>query len=856
MLRRQRTHFCLIRACLTAVLIAPMTFCLPTGLNAAYEEMAVELSYKRLVRTYVDALFSDDMELLLPLGEVCNALGARFAYRAEDSTATIDRQWAGSDLSFHADGTVIAGSDTTRLREALTLAGAVELHADSQTLELLLDITINFNFNELRASIISQHNFPIDDGAARRKRRRGLEQKNEDALPPGARFLRSVSWFNAGFVNYRVGLGQDRNFSTGEQNSSMTLSLQTLGELFAGDYSFDVNALKRNGGEQNINLNGRWRLYVGEAALQQIRVGSFAVDDQTVYGIDLSTRRLMPEAEFDETTLEAECPDGWECELYLNNRYIGMQRGDTSGLVDFTLPLLYGAQRYELHRYNRYGDRDTIFGTSLVPRDFLRARTFDWSLTAGIGEDGSLPAQADFSYGLSALATTDVTSILGSDGTLRYEAGLRYRMSEAGTAEIRHELFRRSTLLFQTQAGRALRFGGDLEWRHDAGGDARAELLQAGVKAAGTLPLFGRRLGWEIDAEMKMDGGARLSSDSEIAARYAVEGIRLRGSLRRQQAAEGGTSGARYQSRLNARLTPGAILPMPDWLKQQAFGAELRYNHTQQSFELLNFGLERSWHLRGFRLAAEFRYDLVNNAPRFGVSLGYDLTPLTTRAEYDISQRGDSRRVEVSGGLAMENMAQDFHPSHQQFREGAAVAVRFFSDLNNNGRRDEGEEIATEPEVRFDRSVRVERDESGVIRILDLLPYTEYRVSVNPESLLNPLLAPAFRTFSIVTDPNRVKRVDIPMVPAAIVEGAASFGDGRPAAGLRYTVAQKDGVPVRGGKVYRDGLVYESGFGPGVYVLQFDTEQLQRLSLPPVRKTFSVGNDGGVVELGDMKLVQ
>ncbi len=856
MSRHRRAHFCLSRACLPAALIALMTFCLPMGLNAAYEEMAVELSYKRLVRTYVDALFSDELELLLPLGEVCNALGVRFIYRAEDSAATIVRRWAGSDLSFHADGTVIENGDTTRLSEALTFAGAVELHADSRTVELLLDIAVNFNFNELRASIISQHNFPIDDGAARRKRRRGLEQNNEDALPPGARFLRSVSWFDAGFVNYRVGIGQNREFATGEQNSSLTLSLQTLGELLAGDYSFDVNAIKRNSGEQNINLNGRWRLYVGEDALQQIRVGSFAVDDQTVYGIDLSTRRLTPEAEFDETTLEAECPDGWECELYLNNRYIGMQRGDTSGLVDFTLPLLYGAQRYELHRYNRYGDRDTIFGTSLVPRDFLRARTFDWSLTAGIGEEGSLPAQAVFSYGLSALATTDVNTVLGSDGSLRYEAGLRYRIHEAGTAEIRHELFRRSTLLFQTQAGRALRFGGDLEWRHDAADDARAELLHAGVKAAGSLPLFGRRLGWEIDAQMKLDGDARLSSDMEIAARYSVEGFRLRGSIRRQQADEGGTGSAHFQSRLNTRLTPGAFLPMPGWLKQQAFGAELRYHHTQNAFELLNFGLERSWRLQGFRLAAEFRYDLVNNAPRFGISLGYDLTPLSTRAEYDISQSGDSRRVEVSGGLAMENIAQDMHPSHQQFGEGAAVAVRFFSDVNNNGRRDEGEEIATEPEVHFDRSVRVERDISGVIRILDLLPYTEYRVSVNPETLLNPLLAPAFRTFSIVTDPNRVKRVDIPLVPAAMVEGVASFGNGRPAAGLRYTIAQKDGVPIRNGKVYRDGLVYESGFGPGVYVLQFDAEQLQRLGLPPFQQTFSVGNDGGVVELGNIKLVQ
>ena len=856
MFRDQSSTTCLIPIYLPTGLILLMMFCLPSGLKAAYEEMAVELTYKRLVRTYVDALFNEEMELLLPLGEVCNTFGLRFVYRADDSAATIERPWTANDLSIHADGTVVSDGDTTRLNNALLVAGPVELHADSRTIEFLLDIKIAFNFNELRSSIIAQHNFPIDDGAARRKRRRGLEQKDEDALPPGARFLRSASLFDAGFVNYRLGLGQGRDFNTGEQHSSIALSLQTLGELFAGDYSFDVNAIKRGNGDQNINLNGRWRLYLGDAALQQIRLGAFTIGDEAVYGLDLSTRQLLPEAEFDETTLEVECPDGWECELYLNNRYIAMQRGDTSGLATFTLPLLYGAQRYELQRYSRYGDRDTIFGTSLVPRDFLRARTFDWSLTAGLNEAGSVPARAIISYGLSALATADFNTHLDGDGLLRHDAGIRLRINEAGMAELRHELSKRSTFLIQAQAGRTLRVGGDLEWRHDAGDDARADLLRAGFSAAGSLALPGQRLGWELDAQSRLDGGGRLGSDIELAARYSLTGVRLRAALRRQHSDEGGSGAARYQSRLSGRLTPGAILPLPAWFQQQAFGVEVRYDHTRQSFELFNIGLERSWRLAGFKLAAGFRFDLVNSAPQLGVSLAYDLAPLTTRAGYDISPDGDGRRLDLSGGLAVENIAGDIHPSAQHFREGAAVAVRFFSDVNNNGRHDENEPIATEPDVNFDRSVRVERDADGVIRILDLLPYTEYRVSVNPESLLNPMLAPAFRTFSVVTDPNRVKRIDIPMLPAAMIEGAVSFGAGRPAAGLRYVLVQQDGTPIRDGKVYRDGLLYEAGLGPGAYLLQFDTEQLQRLGLAPAQHAFTVGNEGQVVELGDIKLVQ
>ena len=124
------------------------------------------------------------------------------------------------------------------------------------------------------------------------------------------------------------------------------------------------------------------------------------------------------------------------------------------------------------------------------------------------------------------------------------------------------------------------------------------------------------------------------------------------------------------------------------------------------------------------------------------------------------------------------------------------------------------------------------------------------------------MLVPTYKDFTVVTDPNQYKLVDVPFYTSGIIEGAVEKRvpgqDVRPVAGLRIHIRSVDGTFQKTMRTYADGSYYSMEIPPGEYEAWVDDRQLEFLgmnSIPAIRN-FHVQStsEGDYIEALDFTL--
>ena len=184
----------------------------------------------------------------------------------------------------------------------------------------------------------------------------------------------------------------------------------------------------------------------------------------------------------------------------------------------------------------------------------------------------------------------------------------------------------------------------------------------------------------------------------------------------------------------------------------------------------------------------------------------------------------------VSGSLGMEPSGRILATNRDQVSR-SGIAVRMFIDENENGHFDEDEEIVPAKAVRLDRSANMLLGSDVILRITQLQRYWKYRLEVDVNALPNPMLAPKRESFMFVAEPNRFRRIDIPLYQTGIIAGYVFLDrDGKEegVGGLRL-ILERDGELLESDEVLRtfsDGGFYAFGLLPGKYTIRIDPHQL------------------------------
>ena len=160
--------------------------------------------------------------------------------------------------------------------------------------------------------------------------------------------------------------------------------------------------------------------------------------------------------------------------------------------------------------------------------------------------------------------------------------------------------------------------------------------------------------------------------------------------------------------------------------------------------------------------------------------------------------------------------------------------MRLYVDNNNSGTFDENEEVIEGQTVRVVKSSGQVLELNNQTLITQIQPYKHYQFVINEANIKNPMLSPNVEAFSVVTDPNQTKKIDIPLYITGIIEGQAiriKNGTPDPIAGLRVIIKQVNGDYESSVTTFYDGSYYAMEIPPGTYSLEIDPNQLSFLNV-------------------------
>lgn len=163
----------------------------------------------------------------------------------------------------------------------------------------------------------------------------------------------------------------------------------------------------------------------------------------------------------------------------------------------------------------------------------------------------------------------------------------------------------------------------------------------------------------------------------------------------------------------------------------------------------------------------------------------------------------------------------------------AGTSVRLFVDNNSNGIYDEGDDNIEENAIRMDRTGTSSISKGGVTYFTQMQPYFQYNVQVNKGAIRNPMLVSSIEQFSLITDPNRFKKIEIPFYMSGVLEGIVEreFENQmiNGISGLKLILQSLDGDYSTEVRTFSDGSYYMYELPPGNYIVKVDTTQLQIL---------------------------
>jgi hypothetical protein len=190
--------------------------------------------------------------------------------------------------------------------------------------------------------------------------------------------------------------------------------------------------------------------------------------------------------------------------------------------------------------------------------------------------------------------------------------------------------------------------------------------------------------------------------------------------------------------------------------------------------------------------------------------------------------------------------------------ERAGISGRVFLDVNGDGRWQPNERTINGVRVRAG-FVTALSDSSGRYRIWDLPAFEPVLVAVDSSTLVSPLWRPAYNSVSVETGPNRFRSVDIPIVPAGVIEGRVvrqTVDSTVPVAGLRLLLRRHGSSQSVQLVTFSDGGFYLLGVKPGTYELSVDPATLARLELSawPIGFAMPTSPDGATVDGLELRL--
>ena len=806
----------------TVVAVAALFRATPSRAQHAPEPSLVELRIGRLTSRTVEAWRVDDAALV-PVGAFLSL--AEIRWRAQEGVIEALVHPGPRTVRFAVgEGAIELGERRVVVPEGDLLATEDELYASTQVLGEAFGIRFQVDWSELLVVVSDPSSLPVAQRVRRQAARLALEG---GGTPPEYTELADEDWSVAGLLaDWSMFLPTaDPGGASGSLGLGAGLGRSAL-ELVLRSEPTSTGRL--------VEADASWtRVWREQEWLRQLRLGdvpSTGPRPRTVRGVAVSNSPWVRPSRLGTLPFAGHLGPGWLVEAWRQGQLVAYDSVDAFGRYAFEVPVQYGENPVEFIAYGPDGEIHPFDRTVRVAADQLPDRDFEYGIAAGECRrlECDATANLDLRYGLSRRVTVGA-GLEGAWGDSVTHVVQPYLSASATPVnaigvELEHLAHAFTRAGFRIEPSLRAQVAVEAGWFEDGGSPvAPSGGLREQWILRGLVRPFGLARRAYVDAAVDRSvttSGSRTGA--RLGASTYLRGLRLVPYVRLQTGGPGGTDGflgtdvfALPRPNLSGtlgRMWARGRLELEDGVTPHQAALTLalplgRWGATAESGVRWFTGAGTSF---TFQLTATMPWARSNTSAGAGASGSYLTQSLSGSAVWD---RG-AERVRPAPG-----------PSLQR----AGISGVVYLDRNANGLRDPDEDGLPGARLLVG-SLPAATDSSGAFDVWDLPAFDPVLIQLDTLGLRDPQWVPATAALLAAPGPDGYRRLDLALVPAAVVEGAVRWEGGAGAVGgipLRL-VDSVTGRTVQA-MTFRDGGFYLMGVRPGRWTLEVEPAALAAL---------------------------
>jgi|WetSurMetagenome_2_1015567.scaffolds.fasta_scaffold00007_134 hypothetical protein len=817
-----------------------------------YDEISVYLDVKGVGGREMDAVIQGE-QIFLPVTDLFDFLKIRNV--ASAGLDSVYGSFIDPEARFYINrvtNRIIYQERVYNLPVGELIRTETNLYMKSELFGRIFGLDCYFSFRNLSVTVTSKLELPLIREMKQEEMRRNLSRlKGEikadtsiDRIHPGFRF---------GMADWSAIVTEEVK---GRTDARLNLSLGSM--VAGGEATFSLNyyTMDRFSEKQQNYL---WR-YVNNdfSPLRQIMAGKITTQaTSTIYnpviGVQFTNTPTSFRRSFGTYTLSDKTEPGWIVELYVNNVLVDYVKADASGFFTFQVPLVYGNTIVKLRYYGPWGEERTKEQNINIPFNFLPEKTFEYTVSAGIVEDTLMSrfSRASLNYGLTKGITIGggveyLSSVTSGPAMPFVKASFRLSKNILLSGDYTYGVRASGTLSYRLPSD--LQLDLNYKWYHP-GQTAIKFNYREERKISASMPLrirnftsFNRfSVNQLIFPGSQYTSGEYLFSSTfwGVNTNFTTYGLFI----------------ADAEPYFYSNLSLSVRLPAKFSIMPQA-----QYSYSANKFLSAKIRVEKPFAGHAF-INASYERNFINDMNLAELGIRYDFN--FARSGMSVRQSGKTTSFvqHASGSLISDHKTRFMMADNRTNVGRGGITVIPFFDLNSNGIKDPGEQKVHGLNLKANggRIINVEKDTT--IRIIGLEPYTSCFIELDQYSFDNISWQLAFRTVSVIIDPDILKTVMVPVNvegeangTVTIEENGQKRGTGRVKVNF-YTMKNKFV-----GRTITEDDGYFSYFGlkPGRYYVKADTGQLRKLNMTsdPDSVPFAVssGIDGDIIDGLDLNL--
>lgn len=718
------------------------------------EEIVVSFDVPQLLSRDIFVQY-DGRTIYLPLSEIFGlldlTLDANFkAGKFSGSVINKDHKFT---LDLNASKARLAHRELP-LAQSDYISTPAELYLRVDLFEAYFGLKMNFNFSALRVHLPLNQEFPSYQ-KLKREREHDKLQKKMIALKDVVALPRQRQYLGGGVIDWSVsaspfgGGGHYFDFNSG-------------GMLLGGDISLSGSGNSISGFDPEQMIYKWHRYFDRNPYFTQANLGYVNTNGALSRGLKGVLLTNSPQVErkyFQTIDVSGHAGEGWEVELYIDQRLTDFQTTDQTGDYNFNVDIYYGASVITLKMYGPGGEIRSEDQYVKIPYNLIPERQFQYTIAGGasasLGEDRNY-VQALAYYGI----TDRLTIGANSDIPVNVRDGEKPAYAGQVTCQLGNNL---------TLDGS---FSPGYVWRGALNYSKLSFLnVSASYSRFETEP-FRNKLDQVHDVQLS------LSSPLKIGKRYL---------------------GLRYNATWDK-------FPSSDYVNMN-YGfsvalSRIQFNYVGK-YKISLFDKHNAGDLTSQLLISALSFPLVQpqvrvlfdhrkqSLSRYGVILN---KRLFRTLQLSVSYEGnkDSKNNIIMGTLnfftpfanfTSRVVSTDKHTSMSQLQRGSirfdtemgrlrfdrrslvgfgSAVIKPFHDDNFNGIRDRDEAYVPRVRAKIAGGREYSTRQNSIFYYDGLKPYEEYVVQVDQNSIDNPSLKSVHEGYQVLCNPNVVTPIEIP----------------------------------------------------------------------------------------------